>query len=104
MINMLIGYGGKDDILHAVKEAVRNIKDAASVTEGTIQRYLLSKAVPKMDFVIRTSGEQRLSGFMPWQTEYSELYFSKKLWPDFTKKDLRNALESYDKRQRRFGR
>ena len=56
-----------------------------------------------IDLIIRTSGEQRLSGFMPWQTTYSELYFSKKLWPDFTKKDLHVALLEYNRRQRRFG-
>ncbi len=104
VINMLIGYGGKADIIHAVKKAVRNLNSAAMVSEEAIQRYLLSNAVPEIDFVIRTSGEKRLSGFMPWQTEYSELYFSKRLWPDFTRDDLRNALADYRRRQRRFGR
>lgn len=103
VINMLVGYGGRDDILHAVKNAVKNVKNAAMVSEETIQKYLISSIVPEVDLVIRTSGEKRLSGFMPWQTEYSELYFSKKLWPDFTKKDLRGALNDYGKRQRRFG-
>jgi undecaprenyl diphosphate synthase len=103
VINMLIGYGGKDDILHAVKNAVKHVSNAASVNEDTIQKYLISSAVPEIDLVIRTSGERRLSGFMPWQTEYSELYFSKKLWPDFTKNDLKGALVDYSKRQRRFG-
>lgn len=103
VINMLIGYGGRDDIIHAVKNAVKNVKDAALVNEELIERYLISSAVPEIDLVIRTSGEKRLSGFMPWQTEYSELYFSKKLWPDFTKRDLQTALADYKRRQRRFG-
>lgn len=103
VINMLIGYGGRDDIMHAVRSAVRNVKNAAMVSESTIERYLISSAVPEIDLVIRTSGEKRLSGFMPWQTEYSELYFSKKLWPEFTKKDLQGALADYSRRQRRFG-
>lgn len=103
VLNMLIGYGGKDDILHAVKMAMKNVKNAAQVSESLFQKYLFSNTVPAVDFVIRTSGEHRLSGFMPWQTEYSELYFSKKLWPDFTKRDLQSALADYSKRQRRFG-
>ena len=103
VINMLIGYGGRDDIVHAVRNAVRNVKNAAAVSESTIEKYLLSNAVPEIDLVIRTSGEKRLSGFMPWQTEYSELYFSKKLWPEFTKRDLQGALADYSRRQRRFG-
>lgn len=103
-INMLISYGGKDDILHAVKKAVKNAKNAARLDEELFRRYLLSNAMPEIDFVIRTSGEQRLSGFLPWQTGYSELYFSDKLWPDFTKEDLHSALLDYNRRQRRFGR
>ncbi len=103
IINMLIGYGGRDDLLHAVKAIAKNVKDVASINEAMISRYLISNSIPEIDLVIRTSGEQRLSGFMPWQTEYSELYFSKKLWPSFTKKDLKAALVDYSKRQRRFG-
>lgn len=103
VINMLIGYGGHDDIMHAVKGAIKKVKNAALMSDALFEGYLLSKAIPKIDFVIRTSGEQRLSGFMPWQTEYSELYFSKKLWPDFTKDDLHKALLDYSKRKRRFG-
>ncbi len=105
VINMLIAYGGKDDMLHAVKGVVDHaVKTGVrNVSENLFRAYMLSNQVPDMDMVIRTSGEERLSGFMPWQTEYSELYFSKKLWPDFTKKDLQNALTDYDKRQRRFG-
>ena len=104
VINMMIGYGGHDDIIHAVKGALERVKDATLMSDELFQSYLLSKAIPQIDFVIRTSGEQRLSGLMPWQTGYSELYFSKKLWPDFTKKDLHMALLDYSRRQRRFGR
>lgn len=103
VINILIGYGGKNDILHAVKNMLINVKNKAMINEKMFERYLISSALPAVDLVIRTSGEYRLSGFMPWQTEYSELYFSKKLWPDFTKKDLHKALLDYSKRQRRFG-
>ena len=104
-INMLIGYGGKEDIMHA---AIKAAEDAVRVgrvalNEMMFKEYLLSRNVPDIDFVIRTSGEERLSGFMPWQAAYSELYFSDKLWPDFTKRDLEGALSDYDRRARRFG-
>ncbi len=104
VINMLIGYGGKDDILNAVKRAVTTVKSASSINEAMFRKLLISSGLPEIDFIIRTSGEHRLSGFMPWQTAYSELYFSKKLWPDFTEKDLHAALLDYNRRQRRFGR
>ena len=104
VINMLIAYGGKDDILNAVKHVASKAKNIKNINEKLITKYLLSNTVADIDLIIRTSGEQRLSGFMPWQTTYSELYFSKKLWPDFTKKDLHVALLEYNRRQRRFGR
>jgi undecaprenyl diphosphate synthase len=105
VINMLLGYGGKDDILHAAKKAAINFKrKGGEHFEKIFEQSLLSYNIPNIDLIIRTSGEQRLSGFMPWQSAYSELYFSKKLWPDFTKDDLRLAINDYGKRQRRFGR
>ncbi len=104
VINMLIGYGGKDDILHAARALVGKVTRASLINEELFSKYLLSSALPEIDLIIRTSGEHRLSGITPWQTSYSELYFSKKLWPDFTKKDLHAALLDYNKRQRRFGR
>ena len=105
VINILIGYGGKDDILHAAKELVKEIRDKPMrVTEQLFKTYLVSNAIPDIDLIIRTSGEHRLSGFIPWQSNYSELYFSKKLWPDFNKRDLKKALVDYSRRQRRFGR
>ncbi len=105
VINMLIAYGGKDDILHAAKMLVRDAvtRGVRNVNETLFRSYMISRSVPDMDLVIRTSGEERLSGFMPWQSGYSELYFSKKLWPDFTRKDLERALSEYERRQRRFG-
>jgi undecaprenyl diphosphate synthase len=105
VINMLIAYGGRDDILHATKRIVDAavMKGMKDVNETLFRAQLLSRDVPDIDLVIRTSGEERLSGFMPWQAVYSELHFSKKLWPDFTKRDLEGALEDYSNRQRRFG-
>ncbi len=102
-VNMLLGYGGKDDILHAAKSFARTARKISSLNNEFFKNYLLTSAIPDIDLVIRTSGEQRLSGLLPWQTSYSELHFSKKLWPDFTKRDLHAALLDYNRRQRRFG-
>ncbi len=105
VINMLIAYGGKDDILHATKLLVKQAVKSRlrNVSDTLFRTYLFSSQVPDIDLIIRTSGEERLSGFMPWQSTYSELYFTKKLWPDFTKRDLERALVEYANRQRRFG-
>ncbi len=107
-INMLIAYGGRDDIFQAAKRFAKTLlvrgQRQADASPESFRSMLLSASVPDLDLVIRTSGEERLSGFMPWQTAYAELYFSKKLWPDFTKKDLDLALSDYARRQRRFGR
>ncbi|VVB77112.1 Tritrans,polycis-undecaprenyl-diphosphate synthase (GGDP specific) [uncultured archaeon] len=105
VINMLIAYGGRDDILQATAAIVRDAVDrkVKTVSEDLFRTYMPSNGVPDIDLVIRTSGEARLSGFMPWQAGYSELYFSKKLWPDFTRQDLEDALTDYNNRQRRFG-
>ena len=104
IINVMISYGGRDDILHAIKGLAADIKTkSVKINEEVLRRYLISNTIPDVDFIIRTSGEHRLSGFIPWQSVYSELYFSNKLWPDFTKKDLHYALMDYNARQRRFG-
>ena len=103
VINMLIGYGGKDDLIYAAKKAAGLVKKGFDIDADAFTKCLLSNQVPEIDFIIRTSGEKRLSGFMPWQTSYSELYFSSKLWPDFNKQDLHRALLEYDSRDRRFG-
>lgn len=104
VINMLIAYGGGDDILHAVQEIVKRAAGKGiKVTGAMLRSYLLSSSVPDLDLVIRTSGEERLSGFMPIQSGYSELYFVDKYWPDFTKQDLERALVNYSRRKRRFG-
>ncbi|MEM0086811.1 MAG: polyprenyl diphosphate synthase [Candidatus Micrarchaeaceae archaeon] len=105
-LSMLIGYGGKDDILHAVNAIADRVKKGSlkRITGSVFSSYLFSAGIGDLDFIIRTSGEMRLSGFMPWQSGYAELYFSKKLWPDFSKRDLGMALEEYSRRERRFGR
>lgn len=103
-INLLIGYGGREDIITAVKKVIaEKVRYSTSVTEQLFRRFLESSIVPDIDFVIRTSGEERLSGFLPWQASYAELYFSKKLWPDFERRDFKKALNDYGRRHRRFG-
>ena len=95
VLNILVGYGGRDDIVHAVKEAVGLARKGIDIDADAFTKCLLSNKIPEIDFIIRTSGEKRLSGFMPWQTSYSELYFCNRLWPDFSRQDLRAALSEY---------
>ena len=73
------------------------------ITEQLINSYLYTKDMPEPDLIIRTSGEQRLSGFLAWQSTYSELYFIQKNWPDFTENDLEEAIKEYNRRTRKFG-
>lgn len=100
-LNLLLAYGGREELVDAVNEIIS--KGIKRVNEKTISEHLYSKDVIDPDLVIRTSGEQRLSGLMPWQSSYSEFYFSKKLWPDFSKKDFEAALRDYARRKRRYG-
>ena len=100
-LNLLLSYGGREEIVDAVNEIIK--EGIREVDEKTISDHLYTKEVPDPDLIIRTSGEQRLSGLMPWQSCYSEFYFSKKLWPDFSKEDFEDALGTYRKRKRRFG-
>ena len=98
---LALNYGGRDDIAQAVNKLLKaNFK---SVTEEDIKQNLLSYPAPDIDFLIRTSGEQRISNFMLFQLAYSEMYFPKYCWPALTKKRLYKALKIYSKRNRRFG-
>lgn len=100
-LNLLLGYGGREEIIDAINSIIK--KGIKQVDEKIISEHLYTKGSEDPDLIIRTSGEQRLSGFMPWQSAYSEFYFSKKLWPDFEKKDFECALKTFHKRTRRFG-
>lgn len=106
-VNFCINYGGRDEIIRAVKryaaEVAAGLKDPSSLTEMEFEHYLDSAGVPDPELVIRPSGEQRTSNFLPWQSAYSELVFMDVLWPDFTKEDLDAAIEEYHHRNRRFG-
>ena len=101
IFNMCLNYGGKQDIVQSVNNLISNGKKM--ITEQDISDNLYSKGMPNLDFVIRTSGEERLSNFMIYQAAYAELYFPKVLWPDFNEKELWKALVVYSKRKRRFG-
>jgi undecaprenyl diphosphate synthase len=96
-------YGGRREIVDAVKKAVATGVAPEALTDDDISANLYSPLMRDADLVIRTSGEKRLSNFLLWQTAYSELYFSDKLWPDFGKEELREALADYAARHRRFG-
>lgn len=98
--NVFLGYGGRQEILDAVNAAV---KKGRAVDEKEFESLLYTSEIPEPDMVIRTSGEWRVSGFLPWQAAYSEWYFSPKLWPDFSKKDFFDALKEYARRKRRYG-
>ncbi|MGC9132100.1 MAG: polyprenyl diphosphate synthase [Candidatus Micrarchaeia archaeon] len=100
IVNILLGYGGQSEIAFAIEKASRERKE---IKKSEARNYLLTSEIGDLDLVIRTSGEQRLSGFLPWQSAYAEFYFVKHYWPDFTKRDFRMAIESYKKRERRFG-
>jgi len=102
-LNLAVSYGGKWDILQAVQKIIKEKIPAEKIDKNLFSKFLSTADLPDPDLVIRAGGEKRLSNFLLWQTAYSELYFSKKLWPDFTEKDLDDALLDYAQRQRRFG-
>ncbi len=97
-------YGGRAEIVHAVRRILAEGRRADEIDEETFAQYLYTAGLPDPDLVIRTSGEQRISNFLLWQTAYSEWYFTPVYWPDFDKTELRKALEEYSRRERRFGR
>ena len=107
IFNICLNYGGRDDILRAAKNFARDAKegkrDIDSLTEEEFQQYLYTTDLPPVDLLVRTSGEQRISNFMPWQLAYAEFIFTPTYWPDFTKAELRKCLEEFKHRDRRFG-
>ena len=101
VVNLALNYGGRDDIVQAVNKLIKNGKN--KVSEDDIAENLYSYPATDIDFVIRTSGEMRVSNFMLYQLAYSEFYFPKVCWPAFNKKELFKSLKIYSKRNRRFG-
>ncbi len=103
-VNMCVNYGGRDEILHAVRSytaAHKNSKEP--ITEEEFSKYMYFSGIPDPDLIIRPSGEMRLSNFLLWQSAYSEFYFTDVLWPDFNEKELDRAIISYQSRDRRYG-
>lgn len=100
---LCFNYGGRDEIVDAVKSIVGKGYKSDEINQQIIEKYLYEPSVPPIDIMVRTSGEQRISNFMLWRIAYSELMFVKKHWPDFSSSDLKLVLSEYNKRQRRYG-
>ena len=104
---LALNYGGRGDITRAARKIAADVKGGRKtldeINEKLFSSYLDTADLPDPDLLIRTSGEMRISNFLLWQTAYSEMYFTDKLWPDFTIKDLQKAIEQYNQRDRRFG-
>ena len=106
-VNFCLNYGGRDEIVHAVKGFLADVSagkaKAEDLNEQVLSGYLYSAGVPDPELIIRPSGEQRTSNFLLWQSAYSEYVFMDVLWPDFSTEDLDRAIEEYHRRNRRFG-
>lgn len=96
-------YGGQQEIVAATQEIVKSGVDPGKITEETIKEHLFTRDIPAPDLIVRTSGEQRLSNFLLWDSAYSELSFVKKFWPEFTAEDLEAVLADFTARVRRYG-
>jgi undecaprenyl diphosphate synthase len=103
ILNVAFNYGGRDEIVHAVRRIIADGIPADQVSEDLINRYMYTGDLPDPDLIIRTSGELRVSNFLIWQGAYSEYYFTPTYWPDFDKDELRKAIDEYNRRTRRFG-
>ena len=103
ILNIAFNYGGRDEIVHAVRRIIADGIPAGDVTEQLISSYLYTGGLPDPDLLIRTSGELRISNFLIWQGAYSEYYATPTYWPDFDETELKRALIAYGQRKRRFG-
>ncbi|SDB10839.1 undecaprenyl diphosphate synthase [Pseudobutyrivibrio sp. YE44] len=106
-LTIAINYGSRDEMTRAIRQVATDAKDGKleieDINEELFSSYLDTKDIPDPDFMIRTSGEQRLSNYLLWQLAYAEFYFTPVAWPEFTPDELKKAIEEYDKRNRRFG-
>lgn len=102
-IVLAFNYGGRDEIIHAIKQILTDQVNPNDVNEELVSNYMFTRDIPDPDLVIRTSGELRTSNFLTWQSVYSEWYFPQVYWPDFDEEELRKAIEVYNQRDRRFG-
>lgn len=107
-INFAMAYGGRQEVVDAIKKIAKNVKEGKinldTIDEKTVAENLYTNGAPDPDLVIRTSGEERISGFLLWQSAYSELYFCESYWPGFRKIDFLRAIRTYQQRKRRYGR
>jgi undecaprenyl diphosphate synthase len=108
VLNLFISYGSRDELIRAARslarDAVAGRIDPEMIDEDALSSRLYTAGVPDPDLLIRTSGEQRISNFLLWQLAYAELYISTLLWPDFTRRELFQAINDFQQRERRFGR
>jgi undecaprenyl diphosphate synthase len=106
-LTIALNYGGRADIVHAVRRAAEEVRlgrlDPSDITEERFAGWLLTEGLPDPDLLIRTSGEQRISNFLLWQSAYTEFVFLDILWPDFSKRDLESAITEFGRRERRYG-
>ncbi len=104
VLNVAFNYGGRDEIIFAIQNMIKNGVRPEDVNEDLISQYLFTAGVPDPDLIIRTSGELRGSNFLIWQGAYAEWYFTPTFWPNFDREELRKALEEFGQRERRYGR
>ena len=102
-LTLALNYGGRDEIMRAMKKMINDKVSPDEIDEDKVKQYLDTHDLPEVDMVIRPGGHSRLSGWLPWQTTYSELYFTKVFWPAFNKKELRKAIEWFVEQQRNRG-
>jgi undecaprenyl diphosphate synthase len=104
---LALSYGGRESLVHAAQRLCERVQrgelQPSQINEQLLTESLETNSLPPLDLVIRTSGEERLSNFLLWESAYAELYFTKTLWPDFNRQDLSSAIESYSQRERRYG-
>lgn len=101
IINFALAYGGREEIIDAIKKIVEEKPKPDAITEEYVANHLYMHSDP--DLIIRTGGEKRMSNFLPWQSVYSELFFTDKTWPEFEKDDLQKIIDEFSKRERRYG-
>ena len=106
-LNLAVGYGGREEIINAVRKILKDGMEGkitpSDISEAKFREYLYDGNIPDPDLILRTSGEERVSNFLIWQSAYSELYFTDVYWPEFRKVDFLRAIKSYQMRKRRFG-
>ncbi|MBR5490905.1 MAG: isoprenyl transferase [Oscillospiraceae bacterium] len=104
-VNICLNYGGRDELVRAMRRYAREVSEGRenNIEEEDVGSYLFSAGIPDPDLLIRPGGEYRLSNFLMWQSAYSELYFTDKLWPDFDEKEINRAIAEFQRRERRYG-